>query len=175
VSDDDLSLSFSGGSVYIPLDSAVVVSTTHDVIALVRCLPDSGFLRIGTGGAVPQGSAFVIDAASFLISYPASAPIVRIHLADPVTGLSDDQTGHPNVLTVSPNPTRDRAVVRFSSAIHTQATLDIHDAQGRRMHSWNLPAGTETVVLDMSGWPAGLYVVRVIGPSSAQSARLILE
>jgi hypothetical protein len=173
VSDEDLSLSFSGGSVYLPLDSVVSVSAPQDVIALVRCLPDSGAMRVACGGAVPQGAAFVIHASSFLISYPGTAPIVRIHLSDAVTGLSDDQTGHPSGATMSPNPAEGSTTLRFSTP--TQGTLEVFDAQGRRIHVQVLFHNTTAVVLDAGEWGPGVYLVRVTGPGMARSARLIVE
>lgn len=175
VSDEDLSLSFSGGSVYLPLDSLVTISAPQDVIALVRCLPDSGAMRVACGGAVPQGAAFVIDAASFLISYPGTAPIVRIHLSDAVTGLSDDQTGHPSGVTISPNPADEVTTLRFSAATTAPSILEVFDAQGRRMHVQALSRNTSALILDAGGWVPGIYLVRVSGPGMTGSARLLVE
>jgi hypothetical protein len=175
VNDEDLSLSFSGGSVYIPLDSVVAINGPQDLIALVRCLPDSGTLRVACGGAVAQGAAFVIDAESFLVSYPGTAPIVRIHLADPVTGLSEDQLGSPNGLALSPNPAHDQAVVGFHSSVQGPAHMEVFDAQGRRMLGRTWSGGTSPAFLDVSGWPRGMYLVQVTAPGTVQRARLIVE
>ena len=175
VSDEDLSLSFAGGSVYIPLDSTVAISGPQDVIALVRCLPDSGAVRVACGGAVAQGAAFVIDAQSFLISYPPTAPIVRIHLMDAVTGLSDDQTGYPIGLDISPNPALGLTTVRFSAPTPAPATMELLDARGVRMHIRALSSGTTAIQLNMGGWPPGIYLLRVVGPGVAHNARLIVE
>lgn len=175
VSDEDLSLSYSGGSVYLPLDSLVTISAPQDVIALVRCLPDSGAMRVACGGAVPQGAAFVIDAASFLISYPGTAPIVRIHLSDAVTGLSDDQNGHPSGVTISPNPADEVTTLRLSAATTAPSILEVFDAQGRRMHVQALSRNTSALMLDAGGWVPGIYLVRVSGPGMTGSARLLVE
>ena len=175
VSDEDLSLSFAGGSVYIALDSTVAISGPQDVIALVRCLPDSGAMRVTCGGAVAQGAAFVIDAQSFLISYPLTAPIVRIHLMDAVTGLSDDQTGHPMGMDISPNPALALTTVRFNAPTPAQATMEVFDARGARMHTRALSSGTNALQLDVSAWHAGMYLVRVVGPGVANCARLIVD
>ncbi len=174
VSDEDLALSFSGGSVYIPLDSTYAATGDQDVLALVRCLPDSGALRVACGGTVPEGGAFVIDAQSFLISYPGTAPIVRLHLSEPVTGLSDDQTGYAKELVLSPNPTTDGATIRFEQPLQRAATLVVCDARGQNMTSRTLPPGTQATWLDISGWPSGIYMVRVSGPGAAQGARLVV-
>lgn len=174
VSDEDLALSFSGGSVYIPMDSTYAATGDQDVLALVRCLPDSGALRVACGGTVPEGGAFVIDAQSFLISYPGTAPIVRLHLSEPVTGLSDDQTGYAKELVLSPNPTTDGATIRFEQPLQRAATLVVCDARGQNMTSRTLPPGTQATWLDISGWPSGIYMVRVSGLGAAQGARLVV-
>lgn len=175
VSDEDLSLSFAGGSVYIPLDSTVAIGAPQDVIALVRCLPDSGAMRVACGGALPQGAAFVVDAQSFLIAYPSTAPIVRIHLMDAVTGLSDDQTGYPSGMTMSPNPSEGHTTVRFTTPALPPGTLEVFNVQGQRMHAQAFPRSTSAVLLDTGGWVPGIYVVRVSGPGMPRSARLIVE
>jgi len=175
VNDEDLLLSFSGGSVYIPLDSTVAINEPQDVIALVRCLPDSGSLRVACGGAVPQGAAFVIDAQNFLITYPGTAPIVRIHLMDAVTGLSDDHTGHPTGLSISPNPAHDRTMVRLPVPASAPAIMEVIDAHGRRMEVRSVASGASAVALETGGWPTGMYLVRIAGPGMAHSARLLLH
>lgn len=175
VNDEDLSLSFSGGSVYIPLDSSVAITGPQDVIALVRCLPDSGALRVACGGAVFQGAAFVIDAGSFLISYPGTAPIVRIHLVDAVTGLSDGQTGHPSGLIISPNPAQEQSQLVFPNPFPGTWTLDIFDGQNRLVaHHAHLPQQQDRITLALGGWPVGTYILRAIGPNTVISARLVI-
>lgn len=174
VSDDDLMLSFSGGSVYIPLDSAVTMDDPGDVIALVQCLPDSGVMRLTCGGGVPQGAAFVIDAQDFLISYPATAPIVRIHLSEPVTGIPQALPASAGGLAISPNPVHGLATVRTRPAPTSSATLLVLDAQGREVATSRLPAGKASTELDTDGWPAGVYLVRVSAGSIVQSGRLVV-
>lgn len=175
VTEEDLGLSFSGGSVYLPLDSTVTINEPQDVIALVRCLPDSGSLRVACGGAVPQGSVFVIDAQSFLITYPGTAPIVRIHLMDAVTGLSDDHTGYPTGLSLSPNPAHDRTTVRLPATALAPVLLEVIDAHGRRIHVQAVASGTSAIALDTGGWLTGMYLVRIAGPGFAHSARMIVD
>lgn len=173
VSDEDLGLSFAGGSVYIPLDSAYAV-TGEDVLALVRCLPDSGVLRVASGGSVPEGAAFVIDAQSFLISYPTVAPIVRLHLSEPVTGLSSDQSGYAKELVLSPNPATESATIRFGRLLEGPSTLVVYDSRGLRMMTTGLPTGVRTTRLDISAWPSGVYLIRISGPDTARTARLVV-
>lgn len=174
VTDEDLALSFSGGSVYIPLDSAYAVTGDQDVLALVRCLPDSGALRVACGGAVPEGGTFVIDAESFLISYPGTAPIVRLHLSEPVTGLSGDQTGYANELVLSPNPATDGFTLHVGQPHQSMVTMSVCNATGQTVASRTLPAGTQATWLEISGWPSGIYMVRVADPGAVRAARLVV-
>lgn len=174
VSDEDLALSFSGGSVYIPLDSAYTVTGDQDVLALVRCLPDSGALRVASGGAVPEGGAFLIETDGFLISYPTIAPIVRLHFSEPVTGLSGDQTGYAKELVLSPNPATEGATIHFGQPLQRSAAMVVCDVRGQHMASRMLPPGTQATWLDTSGWPSGIYMVRFSGLATVRGARLVV-
>ena len=168
VSDGDLALSFSGGSVYIPLDSAVTISAAGDVIALVRCLPDSGALRVTCGGAVPQGAALLIDVSDFLISYPGTAPIVRLHLTDPVTGLPGSRPRAAK-LTISPNPAKGSVSIGGLPA-RTEGTVEIRDLQGRPVMRVTWQQGQGQLMIGVLHLPPGCYQVLAwpIDPSGGQ-------
>ncbi len=174
VSEDDLALSSAGGSVYIALDSALAVPADRDVFAVVRCQPDSGFLRVACGGAVPQGAALVVDASTFQISYPASAPIVRIHLSQPITGISPIERGTPG-LVIYPVPSRGSITVVSGRQADAGALVEVLDGQGRRMLAGTMGPAASGFRFDTSAWPSGVYCVRLAGASGPATARLIVD
>ena len=84
------------------------------------------------------------------------------------------------VVTVSPNPFRDRFEVRMPTALErvggTPAVLQITDAQGRRVLERTLdPSAGERHGVSLEGFPAGFYSVRVLdgaGVAGATSLRV---
>lgn len=173
VSEEDMALSFAGGLVYIPLDSSITVSDDQDLLALVRCLPDSGTLRIACGGTVPEGAALVIDAQDFLISYPSSAPIIRLHLSDPVTGLSSHESPLQEPLHVYPNPAHGPVMVRVDGH-PVGLRLEVLNADGRIVFRGS--SGTNSpALLSTGGWSPGVYCVRAWWGNGMSSARLVVD
>ena len=69
---------------------------------------------------------------------------------------------------LQPNPARDVVSVQ-GEGDH----LEVRDAQGRLRLEQAFPGAG--VQLDVSDWPAGMYIVRLLGPSGVQTARLIVE
>ena len=74
-------------------------------------------------------------------------------------------TGRPAALAVSvyPNPVRGRATVAVGVAAGGEVRAEAYDALGRRVASSGarVGPGMGTVPLDLSGLPAGVYLVRV--------------
>lgn len=176
VSEEDLALSFSGGSVYIPLDSAVAVTNGQDVIALVRCLPDSGALRVASGGPVQQGSAFIITASDFLIAYPGTAPIVRIHLsAQVVAGTSDGGDPDQRSIRIIDDPASGRILLLMAEGEASSVVAEVYDATARLV--WRgapQPLGAGRYALTAVDRAAGIYTVRVLRAGSAVSGKVVL-
>ena len=66
-------------------------------------------------------------------------------------------------LTVSPNPVRDRAVLTLARPAGAGGTVEVFDAQGRRVLRAPAPPSGPLAVAT-GGWPAGTYLVRVSTP-----------
>lgn len=82
----------------------------------------------------------------------------------------ETRTGEARI-RVEPNPTAGRASVRVSGAeASPSALVVVLDALGRRvavLHDGLLAAGEHSFPLDTSAFPAGTYLVRVTGASTA--------
>lgn len=157
VNEEDLSLSFSGGSVYIPLDSTYSVAEDMDVLALVRCLPDSGSMRIACGGVATPGSAFLIDGLPFTVNYPGTMPIVRMHFSDPVTSVPHVQADG-NTLIIRADPAQGTFFIQGLPE-STPGTLDVLDVSGRIIARSFWRKGERDVALSARPWAPGLYRV----------------
>lgn len=169
----DLDLCFAGGTAYMPLDSAVAV-TGEDLVALIRFAGDTGALYLGAGGEVPTGAAWKVEADGLVNSYPARAPIVRIHLSDPSVGLVEPMTGADQTLTVHPNPAETGAWVTFNGPFAGQ--VQVLDATGRVVISTAVRGAEPRYWLACSGLRTGLYTVRAVGAQgAARSARLAIR
>jgi hypothetical protein len=88
---------------------------------------------------------------------------------------------HPSELTpvvlesIAPNPTSSTATVRFSLPEAGDVTLDVYDAQGRRVSSvmkhQQHPSGWHDEPLNAEGWPAGVYFCRLAVAGGASVSR----
>lgn len=90
-----------------------------------------------------------------------------------VAGVEDDAPLAPQLSDVHPNPFRSTAMLQYSLADTREVTLEIFDAQGRRIERRPLglqQPGARSVDLDGSDWSAGIYMYRLslIDPASGE-------
>ena len=176
VTQEDLDLSFAGGTVYVPLDSSVDVTDDMDVIALVRADADSGAVVIASGGVVAEGAGWKISASNLDISFPLRAPIVRLYLSDPVTGIASQEVRNgTGELRLIPNPAQTSTLLNWSGPVDGVPLIDVFDATGRSVHpDVRMGADRNSASIDLRGWPAGCYMVRVLTERSMRATRLIV-
>ena len=78
-------------------------------------------------------------------------------------------------VTVRPNPSDGTAVVSLVLPRMAGVEATVYDALGRRVaivHRGTLPAGRRVFEVDVSGWPPGVYVVRVQADEARAEAPL---
>lgn len=78
-------------------------------------------------------------------------------------------------LSVRPNPARESATVVLTLPSAGRVAVGLYDALGRavvRVHGGVLGAGTHRLLADVSGLPAGVYLVRAEAEAGAVTARL---
>ena len=71
---------------------------------------------------------------------------------------------------VQPNPATQRATVTSSFGL-TQ--IDVYDTKGRLLHS--LPATGLKADLDISSWPRGTYLLRILTPAGPTTKKLLVQ
>jgi hypothetical protein len=108
--------------------------------------------RVPRGGIqirLPEGS-----------DVPVAAPML--------TGLADASLE----LAVVPNPARRQTRVSWRAQA-SAVTLVLHDALGRDLRRWLLPAGIDALTIDVGGMPAGAYVLTVTTAGHDGSAIIV--
>jgi hypothetical protein len=67
-------------------------------------------------------------------------------------------------IIVAPNPTHSNITLSFNSQVEGATLVEFYDGIGRKVSNYNLDAqkGTNTFTMDMSGYAAGIYIIRVI-------------
>ncbi|MEM8601495.1 MAG: T9SS type A sorting domain-containing protein [Bacteroidota bacterium] len=95
-------------------------------------------------------------------------------LYPPLSDEADEVASH-RLAAVYPNPVSTTATVGFTLATTEQARVEVFDLLGRRVATLTdgfRAAGRHTVTLDATGLPSGVYVVRLVTPSTTLSERV---
>ena len=175
VTEADIALSFAGGAVYLPFSSGYSFDEAQDVIALVRFEGDTGAVTVASGGDVPTGAAYRFNETGLNVTYPTRAPIVRIHLSEPATGIMTNRAGSGTV-HVYPNPTNGGTMLELPLSHGQDRIVQLFDAQGRSLGGpVTIPAGKRAHWLDLSPCTAGVWMIRVVSDEQVDLLRLIVE
>ncbi len=79
-------------------------------------------------------------------------------------------------LTISPNPARTEAVLRWQQNQPSPATISLTNTAGRAVRQWQGPAqvGVVQQTLSLSGLSAGVYICQIVLGNQRQSGRLVV-
>lgn len=160
--------------------------------------PDQPF--IGVASAAP-GDSVVIDLFCYFTQERAfRAYDIALTMDEDGDGMEDaastvlfryasDSTGTVSVpvpvvaepkgvsLAVSPNPTRDRTIVRFTLAARSEVELALYDVAGRRVRTifeGSREAGPGSVIADCRTLPRGVYLVQLRTSGAVAAQRLVM-
>ena len=104
--------------------------------------------------------------------------VASIEPRQPPVGAEGAPAPDRPALSVSPNPVAANATVRFAVEAPQHVRVELFDVLGRRvalLYAGEASAGQEQAVpLEAGGYPAGLYVVRVMGETVRQSEKVVL-
>ena len=178
----------------------VVYSYRRDLTSLVEASqyladgtidPDFGFRQtLASLTAQPQDYRMVTylpkvlrygpDGGAFLALYSQpdhegyELPLV-LKTRGTVSTAGDTPPDTPGALSVGPNPSSHRATLRFALAAPAAVSVRLVDALGRTVREVTaqpLAEGPQSLSLDVSGLPAGLYVAVLDDGRSVRTARL---
>lgn len=89
--------------------------------------------------------------------------------------LSAAEFQQENVFTMYPNPAKDVVSLAYNLT-DSNATISIYDVTGRFIHSMDLNSSSVTNELNVSAYPAGVYLVLVKqGAAVVSSSKLVVE
>lgn len=114
--------------------------------------------RVGAASiALEDASGVATDGAAFAIGgQAASVSITGTVDSEPGGGAPSLGLGAPY-----PQPATARVSLDLATTLLTAATARVFDALGREVRHYDLAPGTQRLVLDASGLPSGVYIVRL--------------
>ena len=91
--------------------------------------------------------------------------------------LETSSTGELNGRTVSfqPNPTSDQLNISLSAPLPGAVQLNIFTVNGQLLGSHSYGAATSTMQVDLSAYPAGVYLVRLVNAEASLVRRIIVQ
>jgi len=120
-----------------------------------------------------------IDPGTCYESGPVLTPVGNWSNTPPVASEDDAQPTGFTLEDAYPNPFDQTTTVRFSVNEAQPVTLTLYDAVGRTvrtLYEGTPPAGAlQTVVMDGSDLPSGVYTIRLDGESVAGTTRVVLQ
>lgn len=155
----------------------------HDLV-----MTDLGVARIDQHDSSPVfGGTVAINAAgdvAFAATLtPEDDPQIEwgtgmfIAYADDPTGVIAPVSSPRPALRVSPNPLRQGGAVRFVLPEAAVVRLELFDVAGRRiarLAEGRREAGTHVLPLEGSGWPGGVYFVRLVAGARSQTRQVVI-
>jgi hypothetical protein len=128
-------------------------------------------------GAADKTTGNVTLALTASAQSPCSIPAVslrHIHFDGPA-GIADTGAGYTD-LVISPNPSTGFFTLRFSSADLSEAIVTITDLRGKTVLQQPLAAtSAQAEKVDMSGYPKGIYLVKIRTATKSLVRKLIIE
>lgn len=85
-----------------------------------------------------------------------------------------DQGNQPTV-RLFPNPVEDRLTAQFSSILQADVTLEVYHQTGQLVKTLPQPGGSNTIVIDVQGWPAGVYLLRLQSGEDAEYVKFVVH
>lgn len=130
-------------------------------------------VHIAVGGATPAGRSGIMEGLGFTITTLHSAPMVRLHLAEVPVGLEEASPRHEQ-LAVYPNPA-DRYLVVDVPMAAAPGHWTLTDMPGRTFSTGTLSAASGgRLTVDISGLPAGAYILSLHTRDARRTARFIV-
>ena len=78
-------------------------------------------------------------------------------------------------LNLYPNPAQNRVTISYNPGNNSQVTMQVYDVMGRLQISQALAlSDTNTTDLDVSNYPAGTYIVQLIGNTGSVTRSLTI-
>ena len=112
-----------------------------------------------------------------------SETVIPVNLTiDTYMGESESLQAGNSMISINPNPFRDRTFIRFAPSKESKTRMDIYTLQGMVVKSLEFDAGNQAIIqyewdgCDMQGnaLPAGIYMVKITLGDSVEFARVVI-
>ena len=126
-------------------------------------VPDSAIITLSASGPVPAGGSYLyVDSLMFTGAVPAGVATVNV-------------SGH--AANLYPNPATGFTTLVYSSADAGNVTIQIVDVVGKSVFTsvHESVAGNNNIGIDVSGYPKGVYLVKVMGAGEVETQKLVIE
>ncbi len=81
---------------------------------------------------------------------------------------------NPFYFNAFPNPASENIEVILSKTIETRSRLEISDFNGKVVKRIDNPVGTRLLKVNLTGYPAGIYLMRIIAGRNEVSAKILI-
>ncbi len=97
-------------------------------------------------------------------------------LCPEIVGIMNDSPSRTS-LKVYPNPANEQVYFDWERSAAGEKTLMVHDLHGRQLIHFNVPAGfgREVRRIDLSGWPAGMYLISANDGHHWERSKLVIH
>ena len=118
-----------------------------------------------TGIVTYVGSSWGLDTIFYTISSGCYTSI----LIGGCEGVATPR-GNSDRITLFPNPAKDELTITSSGKI---SGIKLTNLLGQIVYSWQLASGSQQVQVDVSAFPAGVYFVKINGPSAGSGQVIV--
>ena len=154
---------------------------TNDRGTLFKIRPDgTGFVKLlsfvgPNTGSYPDGS--LISDGTFFYGTTTGGGTngdgTIFKYKEPTTAI--DELNMASDFTLYPNPTTGKCIFKTGTTTDPDYTLEIFNATGERVFIHSKTSGQTTFQIDLSGYPAGIYLAKIQGTSVITTKRIVLQ
>ena len=116
---------------------------------------------------------FFQNSPGYMFIFPIITPPDTTTTPDDTTGVGLRQNDLIyRYTTLQPNPATDRVRVLSSFGI---TAIEAYDLRGRLVKKFSIPKSQLSINLDVSSWPRGTYLLRILTPAGPTTKKLLIQ
>jgi photosystem II stability/assembly factor-like uncharacterized protein len=79
-----------------------------------------------------------------------------------------------NTISLFPNPAKETLTLSFGTPVKSVSRIQLFSLDGRLMEKINVPSGENKIEINVSGYPEGLYLLKITNALLSESRRLLI-
>ncbi len=174
ITEQDLENGWFGVPLYLALTGQSTLAVGDHFVGIQHLnTGDEGLVEVAMGGAAQYGGSVLLEGVTFDLSYIHTIPMVRLHLDDLDVGVTEPSPA--STIGIFPVPADQHMTMQFdvTSALGFQVSLV--DAVGKLVFESSLgtlPAGRNSLTLDLSDVASGVYTVEISSMDQRSAGRV---